>query len=81
MSHTLLAIQNILQNLNIFIGSRGTVLFTPVGSKKVTQFSDLPPTSVSYLKCLLSTVISFTYDDIENFLKAGFHSVCLYGVK
>ena len=49
MSHALLAIQNILQNLNIFIGSRETVLFTPVGSKKVTQFSDLPPTSVSYL--------------------------------
>ena len=50
MSHALLAIQNILQNSNIFIGSRETVLFTPVGSKKVTQFSGLPPTSVSYLK-------------------------------
>ena len=33
-----------------FIGSRETVLFTPFGSKKVTQFSGLPPTSVSYLK-------------------------------
>ena len=50
MSHALLAIQNILQNSNIFIGSRETVLFTPVGSKKVTQFSGRPPTSVSYLK-------------------------------
>ena len=49
MSHALLAIHNILQNLNIFIGSRETVLLTPVGSKKVTQFSGLPPTSVSYL--------------------------------
>ena len=50
MSQALLAIQNILQNSNIFIGSRETVLFTPFGSKKVTQFSGLPPTSVSYLK-------------------------------
>ena len=50
MSHALLAIQNILQNSNIFIGSRETVLFTPFGNKKVTQFSGLPPTSVSYLK-------------------------------
>ena len=50
MSHALLAIQNILQNSNIFIGSRETVLFTPFGSKKVTQFSGLLPTSVSYLK-------------------------------
>ena len=50
MSHALLAIQNILQNSNIFIGSRETVLFTPFGGKKVTQFSGLPPTSVSYLK-------------------------------
>ena len=50
MSHALLAIQNILQNSNIFIGSRETVLFTPVGSKKVIQFSGLPSTSVSYLK-------------------------------
>ena len=49
MSHALLAIQNILQNSNIFIGSRETVLFTPFGSKKATQFSGLPPTSVSYL--------------------------------
>ena len=55
MSHALLAIQNILQNLNIFIGSRETVLFTPVGSKKVTQFSDLPPTSVSYFKSCYNT--------------------------
>ena len=49
MSHALLAIQNILQNSNIFIGSRETVLFTSFGKKKVTQFSGLPPTSVSYL--------------------------------
>ena len=50
MSHALLAVQNILQNSNIFIGSRETVLFTSFGKKKVTQFSGLPPTSVSYLK-------------------------------
>ena len=50
MSHALLAIQNILQNSNIFIGSRETVLFTSFGKKKLTQSSGLPPTSVSYLK-------------------------------
>ena len=50
MSYALLAIQNILQNSNIFIGSRETVLFTSFGKKKVTQFSGLPPTLVSYLK-------------------------------
>ena len=50
MSHALLAIRNILQNSNIFILSRETVLFTPFGKKKVTQFSGFPPTSVSYLK-------------------------------
>ena len=50
MSHALLAIQNILQNSNIFIGSRETVFFTSFGKKKVTQFSGLPPTSVNYLK-------------------------------
>ena len=50
MSHALLAIQNISQNSNIFIGSRETVPFTPFGKKKVTQFSGLLPTSVSYLK-------------------------------
>ena len=50
MLHALLAIQNILQNSNTFVGSRETVLFTPFGDKKVTQFSGLPPTSVSYLK-------------------------------
>ena len=49
MSHALLAIQNILQNSNILIGSRETVLFTSFGKKKVAQFSGLPPTSVSYL--------------------------------
>ena len=49
MSHALLAIQNILRNSNIFTGSRETVFFTPFGKKKVTQFSGLPPTSVSYL--------------------------------
>ena len=48
MSHALLAIQNILQNSNIFILSREAVLFTPFGKKKVTQFSGFPPTSVSY---------------------------------
>ena len=54
MSHALLAIQNILQNSNIFTRSRETVLFTPFGSKKVTQFSGLPPTSESYLKYTVS---------------------------
>ena len=48
MSHALLAIHNILQNSNIFIGSRETVLFTPFGNKKVAQLSGLLPTSVSY---------------------------------
>ena len=38
MSQALLAIQNILQNSNIFNRSRETVLFTPFGVKKVTQF-------------------------------------------
>ena len=52
MSHALLAIQNISQNSNIFIGSRETVLSTPFSDKKVTQLSGLPPTSVSYLKYL-----------------------------
>ena len=50
MSHALLAIQNTLQNSNIFIKSRETVLFMNFGKKKVTQFSSLPPISVSYLK-------------------------------
>ena len=54
MSHALLAIQNILQNSNIFILSRETVLFMPFGSKKVTQFSGLLPTSVSYLNSMIS---------------------------
>ena len=49
MSHALLAIQNILQNSNIFIGYQETVHFTPFGSKKVRQFSGLPPTSESQL--------------------------------
>ena len=34
MSHALLAIQNILQNSNIFIGSRETVHFMPFDKKK-----------------------------------------------
>ena len=49
MSHALLAIHNILQNSNIFIGSRETVLFTPFGKKKndtifrsSAHFSELP---------------------------------------
>ena len=46
----LLAIQNILQNSNIFDRSRETVLFTSFGDKKVTQFSGFLSTSVSYLK-------------------------------
>ena len=50
MSHALLAIQKILRNSSIFTGSRETVFFTPFGKKKVTQFSGLPPTSVSFLK-------------------------------
>ena len=49
MSLALLAIQNILQNSNIFDRSQETVLFTPFGDGKVTQFSDFLPTAVSYL--------------------------------
>ena len=40
MSEALLAIQNILQNSIIFDRSRETVLFTPFGDKKVTQFTN-----------------------------------------
>ena len=47
MSHALLAIQSILQISNIFNRSRETVLSTPFCDKKVTQFSDFLPTSVS----------------------------------
>ena len=49
MSQALLAIQNTLQNSNIFIRSRETVIFTPFGKKKVTQFPGLPPISVNHL--------------------------------
>ena len=61
MSHALLAIQNILQNSNIFIGSRETVLFTPFGKKKVTQFSGLQPTSVSSLNNAENVLSSSSY--------------------
>ena len=50
MSQALLAIQNILQNSNIFNRSRQTILFTPFSDKKVTQFSDFLLSSVSYVK-------------------------------
>ena len=40
MLQALLAIQNILQNSNIFNRARETVLFTPFGDTKVTQFSE-----------------------------------------
>ena len=50
MSQALVAIQNILQNSNIFNRSQETVLVMPFGDKKVTQFSGFLPTSVSYLK-------------------------------
>ena len=33
------------------------------------------------LKCLLSTRLSFTYDNIENFLKGRFHAAWLYDLK
>ena len=49
MSHALLAIQNILQNSDIFNRSPETVLFTPFSDTKVTQFSGFLSTSVSYL--------------------------------
>ena len=52
MLHALLAIQNILQNSNIFNRSQETVHFTPFSDKKVTQFSGFLPTSVSYLELL-----------------------------
>ena len=51
MSQALFAIQNILQNSNIFDRSRETVLFTPFGNTKGTGF---PPTSVSYLKPIMT---------------------------
>ena len=50
MLQALLAIWNILQSSNIFYRSRETVLFTPFGDKKVTQFLGFLPISVSYLK-------------------------------
>ena len=59
MSHALLAIRNILQNSNIFILSRETVLFTPFGEKKVTQLSGFSPTSVSYHK--YKYIFSFSF--------------------
>ena len=37
---------------NILIDLEKTVYFTPFSDKKVTQFSDFLPTSVSYLKLL-----------------------------
>ena len=42
MSHALLAIQNILQNSNIFIGSRED-LFTPFGDKQGDNFQVYRP--------------------------------------
>ena len=57
MSQALLAIQNILQNSNIFDRSRKTVVFTPFCDKKVTQFSDFPPTSASYLNTHLKSTL------------------------
>ena len=45
----MLAIQNILQNSNIFNRSRKTVHFTPFSETKVKQFSGFLSTSVSYL--------------------------------
>ena len=64
MSHALLAIQNILQNSNIFIGSRETVLFMPFGKKKVTQFSGLSPTLVSYLNDELNYALQDDNEEI-----------------
>ena len=69
MSHALFAIQNILQNSNIFIGSRETVLFTPFDNKKVTQFSGLPPTSVSYLKVDITAHGKGTLDNAGTLLQ------------
>ena len=43
MSQALLAIQNILQNSDIFNRSQETVFLTPFGDKKVTQFSGFCP--------------------------------------
>ena len=56
LSYGLLAIQDILQNSNIFIESRETVLFTPIGNKTVAQFSGLPPPSAAFrrLKAMLT---------------------------
>ena len=49
MSQALLAIQNILQNSNIFNRSRETVHFTPFGEIKSETIFRFLPTSVSYL--------------------------------
>ena len=46
----MLAVQNILQNSNIFNRSRETVLVMLFGDENVTQFLGFLPTSVSYLK-------------------------------
>ena len=76
MSHALLAIQNILQNSNICIGSRETILFAPFGKKKLTQFSGLPPTSVSYLNEISfgSNILhNRTYQCYDKCLKNGEH--------
>ena len=65
MSQALLAIQNILQNSNIFNKPRETVLFTSLGDKKVTQFSGFLPTSVSHLKCtVFLSVLIFYYETL-----------------
>ena len=94
MSQSLLAIQNILQNSNIFNRSRETVLFTPFGDKKVTQFSGFLPTSVSYLNSikiilpmrfqLLCRRIAFNYFQIAHWWSNAYKcnrsaAVCLLG--
>ena len=60
MSQALLAVQNILQNSNIFSRSRETVLSMLFGDKKVTQFSGFLPTSVSYLEETCTNYTSFS---------------------
>ena len=46
---------NILQNPNIFNGSRGTLLLVPPDDQNVTQFSCCMPDQVCYFKLTCDT--------------------------
>ena len=74
----MLAIQNILQNSNIFDRSRETVLFTPSGDKKVTRFSGSLPTSVSYLNLRRFPNLLFWRETYPQTFSPEFLSICEY---